>query len=158
MLSLLRFSPFSKSVCVNRERRGTAPGGRNQVRALAPCLPSPVTSAGGPPGGLRLLGTALPAPGLLRGGGTVWLLTAPGRASWLQSQLAAAWARSPTSLGPRSGCVRATPTVSRLSFLFLSPSFFVVVANLDFLSSLFPSFLFFFPLRQREESGGGGVA
>ena len=52
------------------------------------------------------------------------------------------------------------PTVSRLSFLFLFPSFFVVMANLGFLSSLFPSFLFFFFffLLQREGSGGGGVA
>lgn len=46
----------------------------------------------------------------------VWLFTAPGRASWLQSQLAAAWARSPASLGPRSRCLRFSPTVARLFF------------------------------------------
>lgn len=113
------------------------------MRARAPHRPSPVTSASGLPGGLRLRGTALPAPGLLRRWGAVRLLTAPGRASWLQSQLAASWARSSTSLGPRSGCLRANP--QSLDFLFFSfpPLFFVGVANLCFLSSLFPSFFFF---------------
>lgn len=126
------------------------------MRLLAPHRPSPVTSARGLPGGLRVFGTALPAPGLLRGGDTLWLLTAPGRASWLQSQLAAAWARSPASLGPRSGCLRPTP--QSLDFLFLSP-FFSLWWQIwvSFLASFVPSFLFFFLLR-REESGGGGVA
>lgn len=109
---------------------------------LAPHRPSPVTSARGLPGGLRVFGTALPAPGLLRGGDTLWLLTAPGRASWLQSQLAAAWARSPASLGPRSGCLRPTP--QSLDFLFLSP-FFSLWWQIwvSFLASFLPSFLFF---------------
>lgn len=125
------------------------------MRWLTPHRPSPVTSARGLPGGLRVFGTALPAPGLLRGGDTVWLLTAPGRASWLQSQLAAAWARSPASLGPRSGCLRPTPQ-SR-DFLFLFPLFSLWWQIwVSFLA--FPSFLPFFFLLQREESGGGGVA
>lgn len=118
--SCLDFPPFWRSVCVNRERRGTTPGGRSQTRSLASHRPSPVTSTGGLPGGLRVRGTALPAPGLLRGDDTGWLLTAPGRASWLQSPFAAAWARSPASLAHTpAACVQP---YSRSTFSF--PLFF----------------------------------
>lgn len=128
--------------------------GRNRSLPTAPALsPRPLACLEA----FRVLAAALPAPGLLREGNVIWFFTVPGRASWLQAQLAAAWARSPASLGPRSRGFTFQPH-SRLTFFPPSPPPFVVVANLAFLSSILP---FFFPLflflLQREEPRGGGV-
>lgn len=157
---MLRFPPFWRSVCVSGDRRGTTPGGRSQTRSRAPHRPSPVTSARGLPGGLRVLGTALPAVGLLRGDDTGWL--APHRA-WpciaapvtIRGRLGAV----PRIAGPRFGCLRPTPQLLDFLFFSFSPLFSLWWQIwVSFLASFLPSFLFFFFLLQREESGGGGVA
>ncbi|XP_069398664.1 uncharacterized protein [Ovis canadensis] len=51
VFGLVGFPLLEKSSLVNRERRGTTPRGRSQVRARAPHRPSPVTSASGLPAG-----------------------------------------------------------------------------------------------------------
>lgn len=86
------------------------------------------------------------------GGGSGRLLTAPGGASWLQSQFAAAWARSPASLAhaPAAG----VQPHSRSTFSFSCPLFFslwwqIWVSFLAFLSFFF--FFFFCSGRSREE-------
>lgn len=143
---MLRFPPFWRSVCVSGDRRGTTPGGRSQTRSRAPHRPSPVTSARGLPGGLRVLGTALPAVGLLRGDDTGWL--APHRA-WpciaapvtIRGRLGAV----PRIAGPRFGCLRPTPQLLDFLFFSFSPLFSLWWQIwVSFLASFLPSFLFFF--------------
>ncbi|XP_076399183.1 uncharacterized protein LOC107401972 isoform X3 [Peromyscus maniculatus bairdii] len=141
-----------ESVFASQKWKGTTSGGRSRAHSLAPHRPSPVTSAVGLPGGLPCPRGGPPC--LLREGNVVWLFTTLGRASWVQSQLAAAWARSPASLGPRSRCLRSSPTVARLFFFFL-PSPFVVVANLVFLSSLLPFFSLSFSFPRSTGSARG---
>lgn len=124
------------------------------MRLLTPHRPSPVTSARGLPGGLRVLGRALSASGLLRGGDSL----APHRA-W-PCILAPVTTRGSPGARPRISrpTVRlpaSNPTVARL-FPFLFP-LFVVVANLGFLSSLFLPFFFFFSFAA-VGVGGRGVA
>lgn len=91
-----------------------------------------------------------------RGGNTVWLFTAPGRASWLQSQLAAAWARSPDIARPTLP-LPVFPPHSRSTFFSCPPLCFCAVANLSFLSSLLPFFFppFFFSLVNARSQGEG---
>lgn len=144
--------------CASQKWKGTTSGGRCRARSLAPHRPSPVTSAGWP-ARKPAASSERPSPRLdsFRGGNTVWLFTAPGRASWLQSQLAAAWARSLASLGPRApaACVLASQT---LDFFFpCLSSFFMrwqiwVFFLVSFLSFSLP---FSFPWLTREASGRG---
>lgn len=76
----------------------------------------------------------------------VWLLTAPGRASWLQSQLAEARERGRASLGPLSGCLRPTPQSLDFFLSFSLSSLWWQIWG-SFLASFF-LFFFFFPLQR----------
>lgn len=115
--------------------------GRNRSLPTAPALsPRPLACLEA----FRVLAAALPAPGLLREGNVIWFFTVPGRASWLQAQLAAAWARSPASLGPRSRGFTFQPH-SRLTFFPPSPPLLLWWQIwLSFLVSFLSFFLFFF--------------
>ncbi|XP_076792237.1 uncharacterized protein LOC117711821 [Arvicanthis niloticus] len=154
-LSTPPFGEFS-FLCQSKMERGNF--GRTQPDTLARSPPPQPCHLGRWPA--RQPAASSERPSLLldsfRGDNAVWLFTAPGRASWLQSQLAAAWARSPASLGPRSGCLCSGPTVARL-FFFLAPLLFCAVANLGFLSSLFSFFFppFFFSLVNTRSQGEG---
>lgn len=149
-LSTPPFGEFS-FLCQSKMERGNF--GRTQPDTLARSPPPQPCHLGRWPA--RQPAASSERPSLLldsfRGDNAVWLFTAPGRASWLQSQLAAAWARSPASLGPRSGCLCSGPTVARL-FFSLPPSFFVrwqiwVFFLVSFLSFSLP---FSFPWSTRE--------
>lgn len=158
MLLLLRSPTPLLEKCLCQSKTESDNFGRTQPGTLASSPPpSRVTWCGGLPGGLLVLEAALPAPGFLWGGNAFWLFTVPGSASWLQSQLAASWARSPASLGPRSGCLRPTPqSLDFLSFSFF-PSLFSLWRQIwvSFLVSFPPPF--FFPFAAGGVGGEGAA-
>lgn len=132
---------LEKCLCQSR-RRGNTPGGRSRAHSLAPHRPSPVASARAclaasvfsEPPCLRLDSFAE----VKRAGSSPRLAVHRGSSHNSRPPGRAAPHRWPTLRLPVSN-----PTAAGLSFLFLFPSFFVLVANLGFLSSLFPSFFFF---------------